>query len=598
MARVVVLDSGLDGTCKLSYQMGFKGGIGFFENDNKVFTRYGEYDDVGHGTAVASLIKMLYKGVDIIPVKIIANGYVETTFTLIESLKYIYENVECDVINISAGIVSCSNISELNDWCEKLLQRGTIIVAAYDNLGAVSYPAELECVIGISGDRKLEKGITYKKIEGTNNYYGRIKERILPWLNNTKQTVSGASFLAPEFTAKIAALMDGGIRNFDDIIEALDKESMGSIKMMNGIDQRLTISINKAIIFPFNKEMHSLARFRDLLVFDIYGIYDTKYSGNVGKSMAELQGIEDYEIFVKDINEVDWEDDFDTVILGHTSTISKAVGKDYEKDIIDKCIKYGKQLFSCRDIRERNDINLSALKYYVPCIDKLYIKDMVKMHVIGCPVLGVVGTGGNQGKFTIQLGIRKELLGQGYKLGQIGTEPTAQLFGFDNVFPIGHESAVYTKGFESVVALNTILGDIQKKEPDLILFGSQANTVPYHVGGPQDYPIVQHELILGCQADAYILCVSNDADKEYIIRTINYLQSVYESKVIAIVISHLSLGARWSNFTSTKAYLSDDEMERIVDEVKVVSDIPIIKMSDEKLYSKIAEIIINYFSEE
>ena len=54
----------------------------------------------------------------------------------------------------------------------------------------------------------------------------------------------------------------------------------------------MDFEIKKAIVFPFNKEMHSLARFSDLLNFEILDFYDTKFSGNMGKGIRELQEID------------------------------------------------------------------------------------------------------------------------------------------------------------------------------------------------------------------------------------------------------------------------------------------------------------------
>lgn len=90
--------------------------------------------------------------------------------------------------------------------------------------------------------------------------------------------------------------------------------------------------------------MHSLARYSDLLDFEIIDFYDTKFSGNMGKTYKELQDI-DTEKIVKNFDNIDWENDFDTVILGHVSLISKTLHRDFEKEIIDMCSKYGKNYF-------------------------------------------------------------------------------------------------------------------------------------------------------------------------------------------------------------------------------------------------------------
>lgn len=603
MIKIVVLDTGFD--CNSScFVNNIKDGVGFYENENHDIVLSSNFnDDIGHGTAVATYINSmisksnLTSSVEIIPIKIMSNAQTASTQIMLKSLNYIYENVECDIINISVGIVSCENIDELYECCFKLMRRGTIIISAYDNGGARSFPAAFDCVIGVDGKRQNWGHGNYKSVNNNNaDFVGVIKEVRSCFLNGQYNISSGNSFLAPEFVVKVAEIIQEGKRKFDDVVSVLNKGSIGTIEYAKYKISGIDFKINRAIVFPFNKEMHSIARFEDMLNFEVCGYYDTKFSRNIGKSMSKF-GINNPKT-IKSINKLDWNDDFDTVILGHTSILSDAIGIDFESEIISNCIKYNKKLFSCHDIRENltKIENSENLTYYSPYVDKFQKSDFLKMNVMGCPVLGIVGTGGSQGKFTMQLGLRRELLHRGFRVSQLGTEPTALLFGMDCVYPMGHESSVYLKGFDAIIALNNMLGYMESQNPDIIIFGSQANTVPFHVGGPQDYPIVQHELILGCQSDAYILCVSNDATLPYIKRTISYLEGVYNSKVICIVLSVLSIGARWSTISSNVDYMSQDEIDKFEEILNSSFDIPIIKSNDANFYKKIADIMISYFS--
>lgn len=591
---VVVLDSGLDINSRLAKEINFNGGLGIYIDQNeKIHVDNNAIDDIGHGTAVSSLINILCKDVEIIPIKIVHDGILASTETLIAALRYIYNNIECDIINISAGVVSCNKKAELYRCCKELVDRGTIIVSAYDNSDVISYPAVFDCVIGVSGVREKWKTGSYKNVLNNNaDYVGINKERYLPWLNTKYELVSGNSFLTPEFVSKVVELMKHGYDNFNDIVKELDKNAFSSIYYNKYYETDFGYTINKAVVFPFNKEMHSLARFKDILDFEITGFYDTKYSGNIGKYLTESEQNET----IMNIESLDWNDDFDTVILGHNSIISQATGINYENYIVERCIKYNKNIFSCKDIRTREDIVQSNISLYCPHVDKIKKSHFLKMHVMGCPVLGVVGTGPCQGKFTIQLGIRRELLSRGFRVGQLGTEPTARLFGMDADYPMGHESAVYVKGFDSIIAINQILGNIDKRDPDIIIFGSQSNCVPFQVGGPSDYPIVQHELLLGCQAEAYILCISNDATIDYIKRTISYLEGLYESKVIALAFSPIALGQRWSTVSVKMDLIKPDDIKKHIDELRKEFDIPVLSMNNANFFSDVSDIIVEYFS--
>lgn len=62
----------------------------------------------------------------------------------------------------------------------------------------------------------------------------------------------------------------------------------------------------------------------------------------------------------------------------------------------------------------------------------------------------------------------------GYNIGQIGTEPSALLYGMDYVFPMGYNSSVYIKEYETVRYLNYVLNELCMNKKDIILVGSQS----------------------------------------------------------------------------------------------------------------------------
>ena len=593
--KIAVLDSGLDPTSRVGKKMNFSGGLEvYLDNNNSIAYRYDAVDDIGHGTAVASIINNICNDAEIIPIKIVRNGVANGTEVLIAALEYIFDRKCCNIINISAGIITCDNISGLHSICEKLMNAGVIIVAAFDSDGAVSYPSAFDCVIGVDGSQSdLNIKGYWKCGAGTSNYIKSMREKRLPWLGNTMKTVSGTSFLAPEFSAMISKMLSEKPLSFEEVKKVLDEQASGEIEELILPEQKFDLDIKKAIVFPFNKEMHSLARYEDMLQFQILGFYDTKYSGQVGYSVNILQKTNSKnEHIIQNIDKIDWGADFDTVILGHTSLISNAIGRDYEAEIISNCERYNKKLFSCRDIRDMNP----NIRYYSPHVDALQSKGIKRMHVFGCPVLGIVGTGTKQGKFSLQLSLRRELMELGYTVGQLGTEPTAQLFGMDAVYPMGHESAVAVKGFDAVFAVNQLMSHIEKKNPDIILFGSQSHTVTFIPGGPAYYPVCQQELLMGCQADAYILVVCVDNPIPYIGRNIAYLESILNAKVLALAVSPLSNNDRWSSLNNKLELICEDLQEEFCNKLYKEFGIPALSLQKKTEVKNLADICIDYFS--
>ncbi len=592
--RIAVLDTGV------SLENTYEQGIGIFVSEDGVVHRTSNIeDDIGHGTAVISILHRYLPNAIIIPIKVIFDGILAHEDVLISALDYIDQHIDCDIIHISIGLQCCDNIEALYSQCKRLYVKGVIIVAAFDNGGLISYPAAFDCVIGIDSERMVKRYEYAKTNEDIVNYVADSREVRVKWIGNTTQMVSGNSFTAPVFSAYIAKVMQSGIKGFDEIKELLDDQAAATIKYGNINTMKFDLVIQKAIVFPFNKEMHSLARYRDVLDFKIVGFYDSKYTGNVSKNICDLLRLESYQedLLIQDVAKIDWTADFDTVILGHATMLSEACGHDYIPEFIGLCEKHKKQLYSLSDVRNNPIIRQRKISYYVPYIDEPDGVSMLrKTYCIGKPVLGIVGTASRQGKFSLQIKLRSELFKMGYKVGFLGTEPTAPLFGADAVYPIGYEGTVKTKGLMSVYTINQILGFIEKKQPDIILFGSQSQTIPNDSGGLKQYPVAQNELILACQADAYILCVSCEDSIEYVEHTIAYLESIYPSKVICIALSPLKKSLRWSVLSHKKNIVSEQEEEAAINQFQRLG-LPIYIWRKEEQFSKMVQRCIDYFSE-
>lgn len=253
------------------------------------------------------------------------------------------------------------------------------------------------------------------------NIIGCANEQRLPWLQNTYEVVSGASFIAPYFTALVASIMESGIRSFPDILNKLKNRAIKTIRHTPFIPYRkLDFPIGRAVAFPFNKKMHTVARFNALLYGEIKAFYDVKYIGNLNRNLSSLLGIiEGEDMRIRDYREINWNGNFDTLILGHTSKLSDLLGIDFEEYFLSRCIQYHKNLFSFAEIKNEfyhQSFKCNGLELYYPAITNESVPKnaMGKLRRIGKPVVGIVGTGPRQGKFTLQLKLRYLLENSGY----------------------------------------------------------------------------------------------------------------------------------------------------------------------------------------
>lgn len=100
----------------------------------------------------------------------------------------------------------------------------------------------------------------------------------------------------------------------------------------------------------------------------------------------------------------------------------------------------------CFDNTKTISTRINELQYhniYFPKINGTNIKKRFgKLYKTDKPILTIIGTNSRQGKFTLQLYIRKRLIELGYSVGQLGTEPSAPLFGFDEVFHCGYNGQI------------------------------------------------------------------------------------------------------------------------------------------------------------
>jgi uncharacterized NAD-dependent epimerase/dehydratase family protein len=467
---------------------------------------------------------------------------------LVYALQYCVDVLRPDIVHMSNGISYCEYLPLFKQVCSKAYQNGIIVVAAHDNFGTLSYPASLKGVIGVDVSDELKKGYVFLERDDVNIVVPNKTHRV-PWLNNGFFTSNGTSFNACTVTSMVASILATGDHTYEQVMAELKKNSSQSIsypvKESHCLGSTLGFSLpQKAVLFPFNKEMHSLIRFQSMLPFEIAGMYDVRYLRQVGKYPEDIIGIERFKksMPIVSYEHIDWEASFDTFVMGHTSVLERSIGVNYARETAENCLRYGKNLVSLSYFPEwerydtlfkENGLSLYMPRVTVDDVPSLYEG---KLRCIGVPIIGIFGTSSRQGKFSLQLNLREYFMQAGWKVGQLGTEPTSLLFGFDEVYPIGYESTVEISGYESIAAVNNMIGRIEDKNPDIIIVGGQSQTIPQQTGNLRLYVLEQHEFLMATEPDAVVLCVNLFDDNEYIERTIAYIEAIANACVIALVL--------------------------------------------------------------
>lgn len=590
--RVAIIDSGVNQAHKRFAGDNF---IGFGYQDGKIVENY--EDTYGHGTAIYNIIRN-QKEIEIINIKVygIEEGLADSN--IIGILRYLEEQGNVDVINLSLGIEISDHLEEMYEVCDSLVKKGVIILSAFDNVGSISYPAAFDNVIGVATGSNCTNIKHFEFFEDkvmNVGAYGAIQR--LAWTNPPYIFLGGNSFACAHMTVIIANYIVQGITGQDRIMEKLREDALYVHQVE--LPERKTgipFTIEKAALFPFNKEMHSLVRYADTLQFEIVAVYDSKYSGRVGATTKHVMNDEVQELVIQNIDKIDW-DAFDTIIIGHLDELSSLTNRDeLRRDLVLEAIARGKYVYAFDEIPE-SVIEKNKETVFCPRVVEADLPPWRygKLFRTLKPILGVFGTSSKQGKFTLQLRLRKILQNRGIGVGQIGTEPSALLYGMDYVYPMGYNSAVHTREFDSVKYLNYIVREVEKKENDIILVGSQSGTVAYDTGNITLFNIPQYQFLLGTQPDTIILCVNPYDEIEYIARTIRFLESSIETKVIAIMVFPMDLESNWTGIYGRKKKIDDAKLEDLRKTLSTTFSMPVYALGNDE-EEKLVDYILHYYT--
>lgn len=543
-------------------------------------------DHMGHGTAIANIMCSINRDLEIICIQIYDESIDVDETGLVYALKYIYNNLDVDFINISAGITYLNDDAELDHICSSLAEKGVVIVSAFDNDGAISFPAALDCVIGVDTEKDYENrdDITFVK-NGIVNLLVADRYYRTTWLQ-TKTILKGTSFACAYITALLSLHLEEfcTAKNKSDILQKIATKSIEYFEFVP--PNKPSFHISKAIVFPVNKETHAVLRFKDQLSFEIVGVYDERLSGKVGKIM--------WSETILSFDNIDWNGDFDTIILSGTEDLSRLTKRDYKSVILDKAIKNKKNIYSFESI------DSSYENLYYPSLNQAQTpyKNNFKLHKTTIPVVGVFGTSSKQGKFTLQREIIHGLSKLGYQVGAISTEPSGYLFDSDFVFHFGYHADIQLQPWQCSAILNEMIWDTQLTGKDILVTGCQSGILHYSSDNINNFSIYQYAFLLGTLPDFQILCINPHDDLEYVQRSIEFLNSVDEGEVCAIAIFPMRAVVTLSGIGYKMEQINVQDMQMLKKELASYFNVPIYEIGNKSDLSLLCEQIVNYFSED
>jgi len=152
--KVAVVDSGIN--AHHSHVQRVEGGVSIvLDLEGRVVFGRDYTDRLGHGTAVAGVIRGKAPEVELYAVKVFDRTLATHPVCLAEAIRWAAEH-GMHVVNLSLGTTKRKHAPLLREACDYARARGVIIVAARDWQGRKMYPADLPNVLGVTADEGCE----------------------------------------------------------------------------------------------------------------------------------------------------------------------------------------------------------------------------------------------------------------------------------------------------------------------------------------------------------------------------------------------------------------------------------------------------------
>lgn len=556
--RIVIIDSGLalqlqkESYVSACYQLSRK--------DDETVIETGCEDVIGHGTGIYGIIRngLADPDTEIVIVKVTeSEEEVVNEQVLIDAMCFVRDTLRPDIVNLSLCVRAAQHQAEMYSICKELTENQTVLVAAFDNGGAVSYPAAFDCVVGVTSEPSITSSDRFVPVQNTYvNVLAKGRVQRLLWKDGKPIIGWGDSLATAHFTRILSNQCYHSQCTPQEALKQLGVYMQPAETQQKQLPDWVAAPL-RAAVFPYNKEMHSVVRYSEMMHFQLQDIYDVRRSGKVGKSITTSLGAQ-YQI--KNIAQIDY-DEIDVLIVGHLAELSMIDQSFSAVELILDALAHGRKVYSLdtynhpkiREFAQQGDFFSPQIQ-----IDPAELVPMGKLFINSVPVVGVFGTRSRQGKFTLQMELRSRLLADHYCVAQLGTEPTACLFGMDACYHFGYNGnrALHSES-QKLAYINLLLHRMEQGNPDIMLSGSQSQTITSTIGNIGGFALDQYTFLLGLQPDIVILAVCYEDTPSYISATVRFLESAVDCRVIGAVLFPFKLVADHK----TDTLISDSEYE-------------------------------------
>jgi subtilisin family serine protease len=166
-------------------------------------------DPVGHGTACAGIIHQLAPDARLISVRVIGAGASGTGEQFVRGLQWVLEQREprIQAANLSLGTIQERCAAPLRRLVDQAYHNDVVLVAAANNMGVASYPAQFASLIAVDS-QGFHDPLTFQFQRGRpSEVEARGVYVKAPKTGGGYQLWTGTSFACPHITALVARLL-------------------------------------------------------------------------------------------------------------------------------------------------------------------------------------------------------------------------------------------------------------------------------------------------------------------------------------------------------------------------------------------------------
>jgi subtilisin family serine protease len=203
--RVCVLDSGVEAEHPLVGGLDRAMGVVEGEDGELLVVPVDPADEAGHGTACASLIRMIAPRVSLTSVRVLTNGKHGTGSALLTGLGWAIDE-GFDVINMSLSTTKEKFCTALRELADRAYFRRCVIVASAHNMPVQSYPWPFASVISVASHDGPDPMTYYYNPAPPVEFYARGVRVRVAWSGGREILSTGNSFATPHMAA-ISALI-------------------------------------------------------------------------------------------------------------------------------------------------------------------------------------------------------------------------------------------------------------------------------------------------------------------------------------------------------------------------------------------------------